>query len=133
MVPHRERTPPTHGRQHRVAAYVTAVGCGHDHVNEFCGLKYQQQDHQGNGSSTSQSGPWLCYGGGSGFGGYSSYDGKRYHRRTRVWELDTSNGSIKTWKRIEYSGVRTDEIVLTDGGAVVAPSGMEGSNMVVAV
>ncbi|KAL1884078.1 hypothetical protein Daus18300_000188 [Diaporthe australafricana] len=97
---------------------VTAVGCGHDHVNDFCGLK---EDRQERSSSTPQLGPWLCYGGSSGFGGYSSYYGKRYHRRTRVWEFDASNGSIKTWKRVEYSGVRTDEIVLAEGGAVVAP------------
>ncbi|KAI3395756.1 hypothetical protein diail_925, partial [Diaporthe ilicicola] len=103
---------------------VTALGCGHDHVNDFCGLKPHdlQTHHQEKGLIAPQSGPWLCYGGGSGFGGYCSYDGKRYHRRTRVWEIDANSGSITTWKRLEYSGVRVDEIILTKDGAVVAPA-----------
>jgi hypothetical protein len=64
-------------------------------------------------------GPWLCYGGGSGFGGYCSYGDKRYHRRTRVFELDTRTGGIKTWKRVEYARERIDELDLVDSGKVV--------------
>ncbi|KAF8859351.1 Metallo-dependent phosphatase [Acephala macrosclerotiorum] len=102
---------------------IAAVGCGHDHVNDFCGLRPQQRhkESQQGGNETPQLGPWLCYGGGSGFGGYCSYDGKRFHRRTRIWELDTNTGGIKTWKRVEYSRERIDELVLVGSGVVVAP------------
>ena len=101
---------------------VAAVGCGHDHVNDFCGLRPQQthKEPQQDGNKVPQLGPWLCYAGGSGFGGYGSYGGKRYHRRMRVWELDTSTGGIKTWKRVEYARERVDELVLVESGAVVA-------------
>lgn len=98
---------------------VSAVGCGHDHVNDFCALLLQptQQD---DGEPT-RPGPWLCYGGGSGFGGYCSYGGNRFHRRMRVWELDTSTGGLKTWKRVEYAMDRVDELVLVERGVVVSP------------
>lgn len=95
---------------------VAALGCGHDHVNDFCAL--QPQDI----SNPLQLGPWLCYGGGTGFGGYCSYGDKRYRRRSRVWELDTNARSLKTWKRVEYEGERVDELVLVGGAAVVADS-----------
>ncbi|KAE9566759.1 hypothetical protein CGMCC3_g17078 [Colletotrichum fructicola] len=96
---------------------ISALGCGHDHVNDFCAL-LPQRSQQG-GDTTTQLGPWLCYGGGSGFGGYCSYDGMRFHRRTRVWELDTGTGSLKTWKRVEYVTDRVDELVLVESGVVV--------------
>lgn len=103
---------------------VSAVGCGHDHVNDFCALLPPQTNQQNNSGKPPRpqqpgGGLWLCYAGGSGFGGYSSYDGKRFHRRMRVWELDTSSGSLKTWKRVEYAADRIDEMVLVEGGAVV--------------
>ncbi|KAH6631728.1 Metallo-dependent phosphatase-like protein [Chaetomium tenue] len=98
---------------------ISALGCGHDHVNDFCALL--PQETQQDGDKTPRLGPWLCYGGGSGFGGYGSYGGKRYHRRARVWELDTSTGSLKTWKRVEYAMDRVDEVILVEGGAVVDP------------
>lgn len=100
---------------------ISALGCGHDHVNDFCALLPQQT--QQDGDKTPQPGPWLCYGGGSGFGGYCSYGQKRFYRRTRVWELDTSTGSLKTWKRVEYAMDRVDELVLVESGAVVDPPG----------
>ena len=108
-----------------VAEGVAAVGCGHDHVNDFCALLPQPAQDEGkaeayNGSQ--QQGPWLCYGGGAGFGGYCSYDGNRYHRRMRVWEVDTGTGAVKTWKRVEYADARVDELVLVEGDAAVAPS-----------
>lgn len=96
---------------------VAALGCGHDHVNDFCALRPQQ--NRQNGEKPAQSGPWLCYGGCSGFGGYCSYNDKRYHRRVRVWELDANTGSLTTWKRVEYGSDRVDELVLVDRGAVV--------------
>lgn len=100
---------------------ISALGCGHDHVNDFCALLPQQT--QQDGDKTPQPGLWLCYGGGSGFGGYCSYGGMRFHRRTRVWELNTSTGSLKTWKRVEYATDRVDELVLVESGAVVDPLG----------
>jgi hypothetical protein len=103
---------------------IAAVGCGHDHVNDFCGFLPQQRRQ--NSSDISQPGPWLCYAGGSGFGGYCSYGDERYHRRTRVWEFDTKSGAIKTWKRVEYAENRVDEVVLAEGGKVLAP--MSDSN-----
>ncbi|KAH7308765.1 Metallo-dependent phosphatase-like protein [Rhexocercosporidium sp. MPI-PUGE-AT-0058] len=95
---------------------ISALGCGHDHVNDFCALLPQQTQQDGD---KTQPGPWLCYGGCSGFGGYCSYGRKRFHRRTRVWELDTSTGSLTTWKRVEYVMDRVDELVLVESGAVV--------------
>ena len=41
----------------------------------------------------------------------------------RVWELDTSIGSLKTWKRVEYAMDRVDELVLVESGAVVGIRG----------
>ncbi|KAK2594892.1 hypothetical protein QQS21_007391 [Conoideocrella luteorostrata] len=96
---------------------IVAVGCGHDHVNDFCGsLPDWKTD------SIPKTAPWLCYTGGSGFGGYCSYGENRYYRRVRVWELDTTTGSIKTWKRVEYNENRVDELTLVHDGAVVPPS-----------
>jgi hypothetical protein len=118
-----ERREPTEGPSFNSHFYdalvqegVAVLGCGHDHVNDFCALRPSQQD----GERTH--GPWLCYGGGSGFGGYCSYGDKRYHRRVRVFELDTNRGGIRTWKRVEYARERIDEIVLVDGGKVVEPA-----------
>lgn len=61
---------------------------------------------------------WLCFGGGAGLGGYGGYNG--YIRRMRVYELDTSKGEIKTWKRTEDNpGNIIDEQVLVSNGDVV--------------
>lgn len=132
---------------------VVAVGCGHDHVNDYCALRPLQQQTEGTqaasliadaikgtpraettseGRQQSHSnkdkphlGPWMCYAGGSGFGGYGGYGG--YHRRVRVWEFDTNAGRIVTWKRVECCGEETrrkiGELVIVDGGVVVAPAG----------
>ncbi|KAI9164045.1 Phosphatase DCR2 [Paramyrothecium foliicola] len=114
------RGEPTEGPKYNSHFYsalakagVVAVGCGHDHVNDFCALRPQD------GTSTGLA-PWLCYAGCSGFGGYGMYGTKRYHRRARIWELDTSVGSLKTWKRLEYAKERVDELLLVDAGAVVS-------------
>ena len=119
-----QRREPTEGPSFNSHFYdalvkegISAVGCGHDHVNDFCALLPQQT--QQDSDKTPQPGPWLCYGGSSGFGGYCSYSRKRFHRRMRVWELDTSTGSLKTWKRVEYAMDRVDELVLVESGAVV--------------
>ncbi|KIW20354.1 hypothetical protein PV08_00929 [Exophiala spinifera] len=95
---------------------ISALGCGHDHVNDFCALLPQSPQ---DGNITPRPGPWLCYGGGSGFGGYCSYGKERFHRRMRIWEIDTTTGSLKTWKRVEYVVDRVDELVLVENGVVV--------------
>jgi hypothetical protein len=102
---------------------VTAVGCGHDHVNDFCAKGPQRQElfDRDSGSHAPASDPWLCHGGCSGFGGYCSYGGKRYHRRARIWELDTGAGILKTWTRVEYSRDRNDEMILAKYGEAYAP------------
>jgi hypothetical protein len=107
---------------------VSALGCGHDHVNDFCAL-LQRQD----GGETTQKGPWLCYAGGTGFGGYCSYGRERFYRRARVWELHTRTGSLRTWGRVEYAGGRVDEMLLAKVGVVVDGTGGEdgGSRCVV--
>ncbi|KAF1960905.1 Metallo-dependent phosphatase [Byssothecium circinans] len=121
----------THFYDALVKGGISAVGCGHDHVNDFCALLPQQTQQDGN--ETPQHGPWLCYGGGSGFGGYGQFDGFRYHRRMRVWELDTKAGCLKTWKRVEYNTNRVDELVLVESGTVIDRPGRgdEGRQSVV--
>ncbi|KAK6429612.1 hypothetical protein LTR95_014240 [Oleoguttula sp. CCFEE 5521] len=115
---------------------VVAVGAGHDHVNDYCALRppppsqlvvRDTEDttpapsiHHG---TRPRLGPWMCYAGASGFGGYAGYGG--FHRRVRVWEVDTNARRIVTWKRVECCGEdtkkRIDELVIVDGGRVVAP------------
>ncbi len=97
---------------------VSVLGCGHDHVNDFCALLSQTCP---DGDQIPQPGPWLCYGGGSGYGGYCSYGKKRFHRRMRVWELDTDTGSLKTWMRIEYGEGRVNELLLVENGLIKDP------------
>ncbi|PQE13066.1 Phosphatase DCR2 protein [Rutstroemia sp. NJR-2017a BBW] len=96
---------------------VVALGCGHDHVNDFCGLLPWEDE----GMETKKRGPWLCYGGGTGFGGYGAYGGERVYRRARVWELDTGmgRGVLRTWLKVEYGKERVDEMVLVEGREVV--------------
>lgn len=100
---------------------ISAFGCGHDHVNDFCALLPHRRPKDGD--EPTQPGPWLCYGGTSGFGGYCSYGKKRFRRQMRVWELHTSTGSLKTWKRVEYVENMVDEMLLVENGAVVDPFG----------
>jgi hypothetical protein len=90
---------------------VSAIGCGHDHVNDFCAHI----------PTTSRAGPWLCYGGTCGFGGYSSYGKQRYQRRARVWELDTITGSLRTWMRLQFGLDRVNELVLVKSSAAINP------------
>ncbi|VUC24891.1 unnamed protein product [Clonostachys rosea] len=118
-----QRREPTEGPSFNSHFYdvlqqekIAAVGFGHDHVNDFCALDTSQKDFE-----QTYKGPWLCYGGGSGFGGYCSYGKERYHRRARVWELDSMNRGIRTWKRLEYAQERTDELTLVKDGLVVRP------------
>ncbi|KAK3698559.1 hypothetical protein LTR37_016886 [Vermiconidia calcicola] len=99
---------------------VVAVGFGHDHVNDYCGLHRSSDPDSG---SHGHRGPWMCYAGASGFGGYAGYGG--FHRRVRVWELDTNAGRLRTWKRVECCseqerGEKVDLVVLVEGGSVVS-------------
>lgn len=102
---------------------VVSVGCGHDHVNDYCALRPQSDASQGEGSRGEPFGPWMCYAGASGFGGYAGYGG--FHRRVRVWEVDTNAGRVFTWTRVECCGDDTQkrfhELMIVDGGRVVAP------------
>lgn len=95
---------------------VLAVGCGHDHVNDYCALRHASDADKGHA-------PWMCYAGGSGFGGYAGYGG--YHRRVRAWEIDANAGRITTWTRVECCGLDTEkkhnELLIVDGGKIVAP------------
>ncbi|KAH3987373.1 hypothetical protein HBI56_009570 [Parastagonospora nodorum] len=90
---------------------VKFVSCGHDHVNDFCSL-----------SKSPDSGEpelWMCYAGGSGFGGYGGYN--QFVRRLRVFEVDTNQARVSTWKRLEHGDteMRLDEQILVDAGNVV--------------
>lgn len=94
-------------------------------MNDFCGLLLPQRrpDQDGIGKPKHpQLGPWLCYAGCSGFGGYCSYGGQRFHRRARVWRLDADTGTLETWKSVEYAVNRVDRLVLVKCGAVVDPA-----------
>ncbi|TRX95863.1 hypothetical protein FHL15_003417 [Xylaria flabelliformis] len=122
------RGEPTEGPKYNSSFYsaltkegIMAMGCGHDHVNDFCALKppQSQSGTQHDDTQPPQLGPWLCYSGGSGFGGYGMYGEKRYYRRARVWELDTTAGRIMTWKRVEYAKDRVDELLLVENGVVI--------------
>lgn len=84
-----------------------------DHVNEYCGL-----------SSTSEGNPalWMCHAGAAGFGGYAGYGG--FHRKIRIFDFNMNEGSITTWKRVEYGpkvDKRIEELMLVDRGKPVAP------------
>ncbi|KAI0999624.1 hypothetical protein K3495_g8572 [Podosphaera aphanis] len=94
---------------------VLILGCGHDHVNEYCALGNNDQGHPA---------LWMCYAGGAGFGGYGGYGG--FHRRIRFYEVDVNEARITTWKRVEFginSGGKVDEQVVVDGGRVKALTG----------
>lgn len=69
---------------------VHVTSCGHDHCNDYCLL-----------DDSDVKKIWLCYGGGAGEGGYAGYGGTE--RRIRIYEIDTKNGNIYTWKRLNSS------------------------------
>lgn len=126
---------------------VVMVSAGHDHCNDYCSLSLRGVTQAKLGTAENpfpnpvDPGPgahpargaeeqkpdhgqpalWMCYGGGVGFGGYAGYDG--YIRRLRVFEVDTNEAKISTWKRLEAGDTasRIDEQVIVDGGKPVAP------------
>ena len=62
---------------------VRLISVGHDHVNDDCGV---------------WKGIHLCYGGGM---GYTTYGRKGWPRRARVFQLNETDSSIRTWKRLD--------------------------------
>lgn len=64
---------------------------------------------------------WMCYGGGTGFGGYAGYGG--FYRKIRMFDFDMNEARITTWKRVEYgeTDARLDEQVIVDAGRPAAP------------
>ncbi|CCH41797.1 hypothetical protein BN7_1336 [Wickerhamomyces ciferrii] len=69
---------------------VSIVTVGHDHCNDYCLLDSNEQD---------QNKIWLCYGGAVGEGGYAGYGGTT--RRLRIFQVDTGEATIKTFKKLE--------------------------------
>jgi hypothetical protein len=68
---------------------------------------------------------WMCYGGGSGLGGYAGYGG--YNRRVRVFEVVANLSRITTWKRVEpgdeeETSRRLDEQIIVEAGRVLGPT-----------
>ncbi|KAL6939593.1 hypothetical protein ACO0RG_003436 [Hanseniaspora osmophila] len=91
-----------------VSMDVQVATCGHDHCNDYC-LLDDSNEHKN---------VWLCYGGGSGEGGYAGYGGTE--RRVRVFDIDTMNGNIYSWKILHESpNTRLDEQLLVNGGIAV--------------
>ena len=100
----------SHFKDALVDGKVQVVSCGHDHVNDYCALSRNTDSHPE---------LWMCYAGGSGFGGYG---GDGYVRRVRVFETDSQEGLIRTWKRLEWGDMdkRLEEQVIVISGSVVA-------------
>jgi 3',5'-cyclic AMP phosphodiesterase CpdA len=91
---------------------VVMVSCGHDHVNEYCGLSMKEE----------KPALWMCYGGATGFGGYAGYGG--YDRKIRIFDFDMNEARITTWKRVEWGenvDKRIDELIIVDAGRPIAP------------
>jgi hypothetical protein len=80
-------------------AGVSVVGVGHDHLNDFC-----MMDHP--------SGVWLCYGGGAGEGGYG---GSGFVRRLRVFDVDTTTKTIKSWKVLRDGSIIDRQTLVSHG------------------
>ncbi|KAK7966053.1 calcineurin-like phosphoesterase [Apiospora aurea] len=94
---------------------VVMVSCGHDHANDYCSLSTDTDENR-----TPKL--WMCYGGGAGFGGYGGYD--NYIRRIRFFDFDMNEGSIVTYKRLEYNETekQVDRQVIFQGGNIIPPS-----------
>ncbi|KAK4226868.1 Metallo-dependent phosphatase-like protein [Podospora fimiseda] len=93
---------------------VSMVSCGHDHVNEYCGLSKDPE--------TDKPLLWMCYAGGTGFGGYAGYGG--FHRKIRIFDFNMNEARITTWKRVEWGedvNKRVEELIIVDGGKTVLP------------
>ncbi|KAF5102577.1 hypothetical protein D0Z00_000287 [Geotrichum galactomycetum] len=94
---------------------VRVLSVGHDHANNFC------MDYAKNGTDV-----YLCYGGGTGEGGYGGYGG--LIRGVRVFDVNTQSDSISTYKLLHTAPYeRIDEQVLVNSGAVVPLQATEQS------
>lgn len=110
-----------------------------DHVNDYCSISSHGDETKSFLPGWEQKLPlesekkpddvkkvpamWMCYSGGVGFGGYAGYDG--YIRRLRLFEVDTEEARITTWKRVEYGDTqaRIDQQILVEAGkAYFAPA-----------
>lgn len=98
-----------------VEAGTDAVSCGHDHLSDYCGTVEPSDSTQ----DLDDKGPFLCYAGGAGFGGYGSppqeYGGDGFVRRIRLFQIDSERSTLKTWKRLEWGDTesRIDEQNIT--------------------
>ncbi|KAI0124290.1 Metallo-dependent phosphatase-like protein [Xylariales sp. AK1849] len=109
-------TAPTYNSGFRdtlIEQGVVMLSCGHDHANEYCTLSADEEQKPK---------LWMCYGGGTGFGGYGGYN--NYIRRARFFDLDMNEARITTYKRMEWNQTeeRIDEQIIVDGGMAVAPT-----------
>lgn len=69
---------------------VQAMSVGYEHSNECC--------IHGEDKNNKLKSLWLCYGGGTGEGGYGNIKAK-YERRVRLFRMNTKNMDITSWKR----------------------------------
>lgn len=89
---------------------VSVVTAGHDHCNDQCIL-----DDSVEGSPP----VWLCYGGGTGYGGYGKYpdkDGLNYQRRIRFFDVDTQGSTISSYKVVHNHYQTIDRQILVKNG-----------------
>lgn len=98
---------------------ISVVSVGHDHVNDFCQLQ-----PPGVTDVVSEN-VWLCYGGGTGFGGYGGYpdnDGD-FKRRVRIFDVDMNLPFIDTWHRVQTMRLVQNKVRLVDSGIARYNSG----------
>lgn len=101
---------PTHN-SHALEVFakigVSAMSVGHDHCNDYC--LYHDTD---------SSPVWMCYGGGTGEGGYGGYpqDGVDTQRRIRVFEVNAQESAIYSWKRLRDTSELLDKQQLVKDG-----------------
>lgn len=92
-----------------------------DHCNDYCLLSLKGETEEEEKTTPAI---WMCYAGGVGFGGYGGYE--HYARRIRLYEVDTNEARITTWKRLEHGTEeelksRFDEQIIVDSGRPLPP------------
>lgn len=93
-------------------AGIQVATCGHDHANDYCLLDSEARD------DADENKVWLCFGGGAGEGGYGGYGG--FIRRVRVFELNSADGAILSWKRLESEPQNSfDRHLMVENGQVI--------------
>lgn len=94
---------------------VTVVTVGHDHANDYCQLEQSNPESE----TYDYENIWLCYGGGTGEGGYGGYpdnEGNNYERRVRIYEYDMNAPYIETWHRVQNHDDIVNKVKLVTGG-----------------